>query len=106
MADSNEDPSLPPDDHIPYGSTWSVMLKTVGAPAAFTLAAYFAYKRFLYVPDPFSKPILKRIHLPRGKILSAMKYFRTILKGTADETISSSSSIRTREVLQNQGPLL
>ncbi|TNV78978.1 hypothetical protein FGO68_gene13172 [Halteria grandinella] len=47
-------------------------MKTVGAPAAFTIAAYFAYKRFLFVPEPFSKPIFQRAHITNKDLSQAI----------------------------------
>lgn len=55
---------------MPFDGNWSVLMKTVGAPAAFTIAAYFAYKRFLFVPEPFAKPVFHRAHISnKGRCL-------------------------------------
>ena len=38
---------------MPFGGAWAVLVKTVCVPAALSVATYFAYRRFIHVPEPF-----------------------------------------------------
>jgi len=47
---------------MPFNGAWNVLLKAVCIPAAFSVSAYLAYRRFIHVPEPFVRTLFQRQH--------------------------------------------
>lgn len=45
---------------------WDYLMKGLG-PACLSYAAFYAYKKYLHVPLPFTAPIVVRKHMVKGK---------------------------------------